>query len=534
MKKNSNLLILALIAVLIFGSMPVAADKGKYDLDDVLKDTADFLISGIDNPEMDTAGGEWTVIGLARYGEAVSQSYLDKYYKNLLNYVIKNNGILHARKYTEYSRVVLALTAIGKEPENVGGYDLLAPLGDYDKVTGQGINGPIFALLALDSGVYDMPQVPLGVKQGTRDMYVDAILSAQLGNGGFALAGSEADPDLTGMALQALAKYRGRNEVETAVKKALDCLSKMQDEDAGFKDSEGIAQVLTALCELGISYEDDRFVKNGKNLMEALLSYYKKGEGFSHLSSDDKGNGMATEQAFYGMVSVKRALEGRSSLYRMIDVERSTDKDEETIFGDRQRDVKPCPIIFEGKTFSDIENHRSQNAVGALAERGIINGTSDNYFNPDGTMKRSEFAAISVRALGLLPNQGKVFNDVLKNSWYESYVGTAYLYGIVKGVGDNRFNPDGTITREEAAVMVTRAADLCGIQVAMGEEEVRNTLASFTDYMNISKWAMEAVAFSYREKIFSHEGFNIDPGRSITRSEVAEMFYRMLSAARLM
>lgn len=88
---------------------------------------------------------------------AVPQSYWDNYYSNLENYVKAHNGVLHSRKYTEYSRVVLALTAIGKEPSNVAGYNLLTPLGDYDKTIQQGINGPIWALLALDSGNYAMP-----------------------------------------------------------------------------------------------------------------------------------------------------------------------------------------------------------------------------------------------------------------------------------------------------------------------------------------------------------------------------------------
>lgn len=102
-------------------------------------------------------------------------------------------------RYTEYSRLILALTAIGRDPQNVGGYDLLLPLADLEKTTAQGVNGAAFALLALDCGGYELPQNSAAAVQATRDGYVDAILTRQNADGGWSLGGGASDPDLTAM-----------------------------------------------------------------------------------------------------------------------------------------------------------------------------------------------------------------------------------------------------------------------------------------------------------------------------------------------
>ena len=77
------------------------------------------------------------------------------------------------------------MTAIGKDPQNVAGYDFADAAGDYNRVILQGINGPIFALLALDSGGYDVPQNEQAQVQADRQMYVEKILEEQLPGGAF-------------------------------------------------------------------------------------------------------------------------------------------------------------------------------------------------------------------------------------------------------------------------------------------------------------------------------------------------------------
>ena len=199
-----------------------------------LEKTAGYLQAQVAEPGAASIGGDWLVFGLARSGVKVPQKYYDTYYNNVEAAVREKNGVLSERKYTEYSRTVLALTAIGKDSASVAGFDLLKPLADFEQVTKQGINGTIFALLALDSGNYEIPENPDAAVQATRQMYVDELLTRELPDGGWTLTGGEPDVDITAMTLQALAKYHDQADVAAAVERGLAVLSSLQEQDGGY------------------------------------------------------------------------------------------------------------------------------------------------------------------------------------------------------------------------------------------------------------------------------------------------------------
>lgn len=292
-----------------------------------------------------TFGSEWLVIALARSGRDVP----DSYYDSVVRAVQSAKGQLSDKKSTEYARTILALTAIGKDPTDVGGYDLLAGLADMDDVTYQGINGAIFALLALDSGKYDVPAAAEGGTQVTRDGLVAYILAQQLSDGGWALSGSSADPDVTAMALQALAPYRtGDETVDAAVDKGVQLLSDMQLSDGGYSswgtlNSESCAQVLIALATLGIDpASDSRFAKNGLTVLDALLAYAVSG-GFRH-TVDGEADAIATEQALCALTAYARLLDGKTALYDMTDVlggQMPDDADNDT----NEQPAKTTPVV---------------------------------------------------------------------------------------------------------------------------------------------------------------------------------------------
>ena len=300
-------------------TVPVSVDQAA--LSDVIRETGSFLKSAVTDPGFGSVGGEWLILGLARSDLDIPEEYFETYFQNLSAYTAQLGGVLHNKKYTEYSRVILAVTAIGKEPTDVGGYNMLKPLADFEKTVFQGINGPIFALLALNSGNYEIPKLEGDGVQATREAYVDYILTAQLSDGGWALSGNTADVDITAMALQALANYKDDSKVSKAIDKGLAFLASKQNADGGFtaydaESSESVAQVLVALTELGVPMNDARFVKNGKTLVDVLLGYRRADGGFSHLP-DGKTDLLATEQAFYALVAVSRMLAGEASLYSM-------------------------------------------------------------------------------------------------------------------------------------------------------------------------------------------------------------------------
>lgn len=289
-----------------------------------LEKTAGYLQAQIAEPGTGSVGGDWLIFGLARSGVKVPQKYFDAYYENVEAAVREKNGVLSDRKYTEYSRTVLALTAIGKNPADVAGFDLLKPLADFEQVTRQGINGTIFALLALDSGNYEIPENPDAAVQATRQMYVDELLARALPDGGWTLTGGEPDVDITAMTLQALAKYRDQAAVAAVVERGLAVLSSLQEPDGGYtswgsSNSESVAQVIVALTELGVPLDDERFTKNDLTVEDALLRFAQESGAFVHVL-DGGDDGMATEQAFYALASIHRAETGETTLYDMTDV----------------------------------------------------------------------------------------------------------------------------------------------------------------------------------------------------------------------
>lgn len=540
MAKRGCSLLLALVLALGLVVQTQAAGSTP-SLSQALTGTAQYVYETVKAPQVGSIGGDWAVLGLARSGYTVPAQYYRDYSAAVEAYVKACNGVLHEKKYTEYSRVILALSSIGKDARDVAGYDLTKALGDYDQTVWQGVNGPIWALLALDCRNYPMPQNPQAKTQATRQMYVDYILSCQLPGGGWNLTKTgTADPDLTAMALQALARYQDQTKVKQAVSQGLTCLSRLQNPDGTFS-SEGVAngescaQVMIALGELGISLEDARFVKNGRTLLDGLLTFYRPGQGFVHAAAGGGANQMACEQALMALAGLQRAQSGQNSLYQMSDA-RDLTGESQTGQGlpGKHADVQSSPVILPGKTFPDIAGHPNQAAIEALAARGIINGMTDTTFAPDETMTRAQFATIVVRGLGLPEQTTQVFDDVKAGDWFAPYVGSAYAYGIVKGKSATRFDPNGTITRQEAAVMVARAAKLCGLDTELDAAAVRDTLAQFTDYVTAGDWARQELAFCYRQGILDDSALTIQPLVPILRCEIAQMLYNLLGSAQLL
>lgn len=342
----------------------------REEIESIYKAVGDRLASlGI--PAVGSVGGEWRVIGLVRSGRSVSE----KYYDNVVKYVERNidkNGRLHNAKSTDNSRVILALTALGYDVTDVGGYNLLKGLSDINYVKKQGINGPIWALIALDSHHYEIPENADSGSQTTREKLIQTIRNAQLFDGGWNIAGRTADVDMTAMALQALAPYR--SDAKGAIDKAIKLLSESQLDNGAFGSIDGAcaescAQVIVALTALGIDpHTDPRFVKNGRSVVDGLLDFYENG-GFKH-TANGAVDGMATEQGYYALAAYFRFLNGETSLYDMSDIElliaelqdEKDDEDDEDEDGDENdEEVDDENDIEEDIAADDITDENNDN-----------------------------------------------------------------------------------------------------------------------------------------------------------------------------
>lgn len=268
-------------------------------------------------------GEEWTVLGNARAGY-LTEGQREQYYSNVVSFMRETGrNAISVNQSSDNSKLVLTLTSIGKDVTDVGGYDLLKPLANFNYLRAQGMNGPLWALMAFDSGSYEIPKTENGV-QTTRETLVLFLLGQQHSDGGWAYSGSS-DIDMTAMVIQGLTPYYNRDaKVKAAVDKALVWLSGKQDKNGAFRtgsvSSESQSQVIVALSGLGIDpSKDPRFVKKGKSAIDALLSFYVNGGGFKHVSENWKANELASVQGNYALVSYYRFRDGRNSLYDMRD-----------------------------------------------------------------------------------------------------------------------------------------------------------------------------------------------------------------------
>ncbi len=292
-----------------------------------------YIQSAVSAPVVSYLFGEWAVLGQARAGVELSDAYIQAYYDKVVAYVRKNmgaDGVLrdpesHNPAITDNERIALALTAIGKDPANVGGENLLAALQDKDimQVTATSvtdINGLVMGLLALNSRNYT----------SDTSWLVQAVLAQQNEDGSWSASADTkpaSDVDMTAMALQALAPYYkdgGNETVNTAVNKALQWLSDKY-KGTGYTSAESCAQVVIALSALNLDANTDaRFTKTveGKTLsvLGNLLQYrVAENGGFKHQFADKAVNEMATEQALCAMAAYARFTEKANALYDMTD-----------------------------------------------------------------------------------------------------------------------------------------------------------------------------------------------------------------------
>lgn len=291
-----------------------------------------YIQSAVSAPVVSYLFGEWAVLGQARAKVPLSEAYIAAYYEKVVAYVQKNmgaDGVLvdpESRNptVTDNERIILALTAIGKDPANVGGENLLKALQNKDimKVTDTSktdINGLVMGLLALNSRNYT----------SDTSWLVQAVLEQQNKDGSWRVSADTkpvGDVDMTAMALQALAPYYkdgGNETVNTAVEKALNWLSGKYR--SGYDSSESCAQVVIALSALNLDANTDaRFTKTmeGKTLsvLGNLLQYrVVENGGFKHQFADKAVNEMATEQALCAMAAYARFTEKANALYDMTD-----------------------------------------------------------------------------------------------------------------------------------------------------------------------------------------------------------------------
>ena len=310
--------------------------------EDYLRNVLAYVKKEAPNPSYgygESVGTEWAILAEAR-GNVNATVWYDTYLSNTAAAVAALNGNLDQSptqiKRTEYSRLILALTALGEDATEFTGsngrvYNLVSPLFDKTssgtyRVSEQGNNGTAFALIALDSGSYYKD----ATGNAAREAWIKTLHTNQHSNGAWNIDGDHPgdNVDTTAMVVQALAPYYASNtDAKDAVDKAVGWLSAQYQLRGDYGSSESAAQVIVALSALGDAKTYSRFQYNGISVLSNFLSYADETTGgFLHVKVDPSTGGagtvnqMSSEQAAYTLVAYDRYVNGSKRLYDMSDV----------------------------------------------------------------------------------------------------------------------------------------------------------------------------------------------------------------------
>lgn len=192
-------------------------------------------------------------------------------------------------------------------------------------------------------------------------------------------------------------------------------------------------------------------------------------------------------------------------------------------------EVKGTVQPVSAKHFADIENHWAKDDIYALVEKGIIAGITDTEFKPEEEITRAQFAKLLVNALGIKVDQGAAlsFKDVPAGAWYHDDVAAAVKAGLIMGIDDSIYAPDENITREQMAVIISRALKMKST-AAISDSDAEQVIDKFTDKGDISPWARQGIALAVNCGILSGADRNaFAPQKSATRAEAASMILRL-------
>ncbi|MFD1173513.1 DUF4430 domain-containing protein [Oceanobacillus picturae] len=272
----------------------------------------DDILSYMDAASIELSyGSEWWVWGVAHTNREIPDSYV----KSIEALVKDNEG--EFRNLFELEKIIIGLSAAGKDATDINGTNLIEKLATHSWMEegDPAINAAIYGLLAIDSAEF-------AVSEDFRTMLITSILDKELENGGWSFFGSNPSPDITGMALAALAPYKEDPKVKTAIDRAVTYLSESQDAEGGYDiafnggdSSESVSQAIIGLAAVGADPTSPSFTKEGGNLLQHLVKFKQEDGGYSHLL-DGGSTDMSTQQALLAFVAYQKLVNGTGSVYQ--------------------------------------------------------------------------------------------------------------------------------------------------------------------------------------------------------------------------
>jgi len=353
---------------------------------------------------------EWDIIALSAAGKNIPEAYLKDITERIKNRDPKLFMDDKFKVITDCERIIIGVVAAGGDPRDIGNYNLLEDLCSRKLQRESEIFTLAYALIALDSGNFDIPKTATF----TREKIADRIIAFQFENDG-GWGWSLADPDSTAMMLIGLSNYTKNPKVQASVDKAVEALSKMQNNNGGYtstwdnnvESSESASQAIIALCALGIDPTSDKFTKNGKNLMNFLFSFKTTDGGFAHVRDDlSKSDPIATQQALQALAAYKNFKEGKKgSIYLFKDFNNDQKETKEIEIRNMTK-VKEFKLGEEAKiTVEATNNSKIDKKASVVIALYDDNNKIVNYVALKNVIKPGE--KVDLEGMMSLPKSGK-------------------------------------------------------------------------------------------------------------------------------
>ena len=175
--------------------------------------------------------------------------------------------------------------------------------------------------------------------------------------------------------------------------------------------------------------------------------------------------------------------------------------------------------------FKDVvDGQWYSNAVNFIAARGITSGIDKDVFGLEQSVTRGQFITMLSKAYGIKPMTGDNFSDVKPGSYYEGYAAAAKQLGISSGVGNNKFDPEKEISRQEMMVLFYNYLKATN-QLPEGSGK---KASDFSDVQDVAPWALEGINYFTSNGILTGSNNNIRPTGISKRSEFAQILYNLL------
>jgi endo-1,4-beta-xylanase len=182
-------------------------------------------------------------------------------------------------------------------------------------------------------------------------------------------------------------------------------------------------------------------------------------------------------------------------------------------------------VSFVQKSFSDLGGVAwAKKSIEVLAAKDIVKTPTATTYNPSANITRADFLYSLVRSLGVNAKTDGNFDDVSKDAYYYNEIAIAKVSGITAGLGNNKFGPDSSISRQDMMVMTERALKLLK---KVNLQSAASVLDKFTDKKSVASYAANSVATIVKEGLIVGNSNKINPTGNTTRAEAAVFLYRI-------